>query len=268
MKNLFGQKAKTLQKYVHSAPSNQNILDIFQGEWSTKIPEKYNLVTQPGFAPLFDDPRIKWAEEELGPFRNLKILELGPLEGAHSYQLQQTGAAQVISVEANKDSFLKCLCIKEIFKMDKVEFKLGDFVAYLKSESTTFDVIIACGVLYHLMEPVELIRLLAASTQKVFIWTHYFDENRVTNNKTIKSYFSGIKTGIYEEIQYTYALQHYRKALRWEGFCGGSARTSKWLSKESIIEALKHYGFTHLSYNFHDTTHMYGNAIGICASKE
>ena len=41
------------------------------------------------------------------------VLELGPLEGAHTYQLHQRGA-NIVAVEASKQAYLKCLITKEI----------------------------------------------------------------------------------------------------------------------------------------------------------
>ncbi len=37
----------------------------------------------------------------------MNILELGPLEGAHTYQLR------ILAIEANAEAFLKCLVVKE-----------------------------------------------------------------------------------------------------------------------------------------------------------
>lgn len=42
--------------------------------------------------------------------------------------LEQAGAAEVVAVEANTRSFLKCLCIKEVLGMRAVRFLLGDGV--------------------------------------------------------------------------------------------------------------------------------------------
>ena len=60
-----------------------------------------------------------------------------------------------VSVESNKQAFLKCLIVKNILQMDKVEFKYGDFVSYLESTAELFDFIIASGVLYHLKNPIK-----------------------------------------------------------------------------------------------------------------
>ena len=61
-----------------------------------------------------------------------RILELGPLEGAHTYQLEKLGAAEIVAIEANKEAFLKCLIIKELAQLERARFLLGDFVTYLE----------------------------------------------------------------------------------------------------------------------------------------
>ena len=71
--------------YVTRCPTNQNIIDIFAGDWSTAMPEEGNCISSPGKSRLFDDQRIYWAEEVLGGFAGTNVLELGPLEGHHSY---------------------------------------------------------------------------------------------------------------------------------------------------------------------------------------
>ncbi|WP_228042676.1 MULTISPECIES: hypothetical protein [unclassified Tychonema] len=78
--------------YVKSAPSVQNALDIFQGEWASKLPGDLSLLNA-GQSGLFDDARITWAVEQLGEIKGKNILELGPLEAGHTYMLEITGSS-------------------------------------------------------------------------------------------------------------------------------------------------------------------------------
>src|SRR5687767_8820563 len=113
--------------YSVVAPSNQAMLDIFKGEWSSRMPAETGLVTSPGQAGLFEDPRIAWAGQMFQGFEGKSVLELGPLEGGHSYMMQQAGASKVIAVEANNRAFLKCLIVKQILNLTNVQFLFGDF---------------------------------------------------------------------------------------------------------------------------------------------
>ncbi len=256
-----------LDAYVNKMPSSQNILDIFPGEWSSRLPAGSNLVTAPGYAALFEDARIDWAAEMLGGFAGKTCLELGPLEGGHSYMMQKMGAKKIIAIEANSRAFLKCLCVKEIFKLDKVEYKLGDFMPFLDNEKSRYDLVIASGILYHMEEPVKLLKLISKVSDKVFLWTHYYDKNIIPRRDDLAHKFSSVSSFEYDGVTYEYSTQSYKKALDWSGFCGGSNTISKWLTRESIIKVLKHFGFTDVKIGFDHLDHPNGPSFAVCAKK-
>jgi Protein of unknown function (DUF1698) len=257
-----------LDQYVVRLPSAQNVIDLFDGEWSSKMPERSGLHAKPGTAGLFADARIEWAKTVFGGVVDQDILELGPLEAAHSWMLQEAGAKSVTAIEANTRAFLKCLCVKELFELNRVNFQLGDFVAYLDQIQRKFDMVVACGVLYHMADPIRLLDLISKASDKVFIWTHYFDENVITNNSAIAYKFSKMETASYRGFDYRFSLQSYKEALDWIGFCGGPERTSKWLAKDSIIGFLKKAGFDDIQIGFDHSTHQNGPAFAICAQRK
>lgn len=261
------QKMDILDSYVLKEPSNQNILDIFKGEWSSQLPDNLSLITQPGTARLFDDDRVAWAEEILGNFTNWKILELGPLEGGHSYMFQNRNANKVVSIEANTRAFLKCLCVKEILKLARVEFKLGEFMSFLKNDNSKYDMVFASGVLYHMEEPIELLDLISKVSDKIFIWTHYYDKDMISKRDELAHKFNPVSSFDYDGVSYEYSTQSYMEALGWEGFCGGPQPVSKWLTRDSIIKALRQFGFIDIQINFDATDHQNGPAFAICAKK-
>jgi SAM-dependent methyltransferase len=78
------------------------------------------------------------------------VLELGPLEGGHSFMFERLGAREVIAIEANPRAYLKCLIIKELLDLRRVRFLCGDFLEYLRADGTDFDLVFASGVLYHM----------------------------------------------------------------------------------------------------------------------
>lgn len=256
-----------LNQYVLSSPKDQNVLDIFAGQWSSRIPDEYGLDTQPGMARLFEDDRVIWVEETFGSFSNWNVLELGPLEGGHAYMFQNRGAKKVISVEANTRAYLKCLCVKEIFKLDRVEFKLGDFVSYLETEVPRFDLVFASGVLYHMEEPLKLLKLISRVSNRLFIWTHYFDQELISERGHLKQKFSSLTAAEFEGLAYEYSTQAYQDDLEWRGFCGGPKPVSKWLTRKSILSALDEFGFEDIQINFDHHDHPNGPAFAICAQK-
>ena len=92
--------------YVRKAPSAQQTVDLFAGKWASKLPEPFAGV-ESGANLLFQDPKIAWAKEKLAELgvtlKGSSIVELGPLEGAHTYLLAKEGAASVTAVEAHGD---------------------------------------------------------------------------------------------------------------------------------------------------------------------
>lgn len=256
-----------LEEYIKSKPSDQNALDLFINEWSSELPQK-NAELKAGKAKLFDDPRINWAIDQMGGVKSKTVIELGPLEAGHSYMLEKAGAKEITAIEANTHAYLKCLIVKEILQLQKSRFLLGDFVKYLRNSYPNFDICIAHGVLYHMIHPVELIKLISNHSNKVTIWTHYYDEKIISNNRDIKHKFPSQKTINYQGFRCTYNRQEYKKALGWMGFCGGSAPYSNWLGRNDIIRCLNHFGFNKVKTEFEQPLHPNGPSFALVASKK
>lgn len=73
------------------SPSQQNALDLFKDEWSTRLPDACGLVASTGPMRGCEDYRIEWFERIVGGFSGKRVLELGPLEEGHSYMLEKGG---------------------------------------------------------------------------------------------------------------------------------------------------------------------------------
>jgi SAM-dependent methyltransferase len=255
-----------LDSYVKAAPSNQNILEIFDGEWSSAMPDGSGLKSVPGPSRLFEDARIAWAEHTLGGFKGKDVLELGPLEGGHSFMLERAGARSVVAIEANRRAFLKCLCIKEIFRLDRVQFKLGDFVAFLDGEIDRFDAVVASGVLYHMTDPVKLLKGIAKVSDKILLWTHYYDQALIkgTRHELLFEEPHNIEAPDFIGVG---ARRFYTSALLWQGFCGGSEAYAVWLTKDTILESLKRLGFNRIDISSEQVDHPNGPAFAVCAQR-
>src|SRR5207253_3626741 len=93
-------RARALENYVKSAPSIQNALDIFDGEWATRLPGALGQQYKMGSIPAFNDHRIAWLIHELNSIEGTNVLELGPLEGSHTFMLEQAGASSIVAIEA------------------------------------------------------------------------------------------------------------------------------------------------------------------------
>ena len=121
------RRSTDVENYVQVFPSDQNALDIFS-EWSSRLPGAWK-EPKAGTVPLFEHARMVWAAEQLGGFSGQRVIELGPLEAGHTYMMESLEAESILAVEANKRAFLKCLIVKEILRLNRSRFVLGDFVS-------------------------------------------------------------------------------------------------------------------------------------------
>jgi hypothetical protein len=257
---------KVLDNYTTDAPSHQAILDLFQGEWSSKMPAESKLVTVPGNAALFEDPRVHWAIDAVGGVADKTVLELGPLEGAHTYMLHMAGAKKITSIEANTKAFLKCLCVKEIFSLNRANFLLGDFVPFLHSVNRQFDVCLASGVLYHMTDPLLLLDSLSKVADSLVLWTHYYDK-MIAEKSADRHRFEEPEIIEWREQNFTLHKRHYGEALDWGGFCGGSKSFAKWMTRDGILTSLKTLGYSSLKIAFETRNHPHGPCFAVCAQK-
>jgi SAM-dependent methyltransferase len=260
-------KAKiALPAYFHSAPSEQNALDIFASEWSSALPGEFAQL-RAGTALLFEDPRLEWAIAELGGVAGKSVLELGPLEGGHSYMLEQAGAREVLGIEGNARAFLRCLVVKEILGLKSVRYACGDFGEYLRSAEAPVDVVIASGVLYHQTDPMHMLADIARITSSVYLWTHYVDPELIANNPVVAGKIGAAEERELSGLRYSQYEYRYEQALEWSGFCGGPNQAAKWLPKSDILAGLRHFGFTNVTVALEEPEHPNGPSFGIVATK-
>ena len=270
-KKLFKKKSvetSILDQYIKTAPSHQNALDTFKGEWSSKLPPPYAELIA-GKALLFEDPRMKWAIEQLGGVKGSKVLELGPLEGGHTYMFENMGASSIFAIEANTRAYIKCLITKEILNLKRARFMLGDFITYLQNTQDTYDICIASGVLYHMRKPAELIHMISKVSEKVMLWTHYYDQTLLENNPNIKKdKFSAKVDENCQGFKHVLYRQNYQEAIvDWAGFCGGSESYSMWMSRQDILSCLNYFGFNKLEIEFEQLEHPSGPCFCITGLK-
>jgi hypothetical protein len=255
-----------LDSYTDDPPSRQAALDIFKGEFVSQMPPEHADL-HAGTVPLFDDQRIAWLADRLDLSGN-DVLELGSLEGGHSYMLQKFGVARVAAVESNSRAYLKSLVVKEIFDLERVDLLYGNFVGYLRETPRRFDLCIASGVLYHMQHPIELIALIAGVTDKAFFWTHYYDADVIDKDPTVRARFSPAAPATHDGLSFPVHRYSYgSEALSSQTFCGGSAEFSYWMERDDILACLRHYGFTEIEIEFDHADHQNGPSFAILAER-
>jgi SAM-dependent methyltransferase len=249
-----------LDQYVRTAPSPQTMLDIFRGEWSSRMPEPLSDY-HAGSNNLFNPKRLQRFFGCVGGVAGKSVLELGPLEGGHTWALEQAGTARIVAIEANNRAFLKCLIVKELLGL-RARFLLGDFMEYLRQDGEVFDVVIAAGVLYHMQNPAELLaRIARRCTESVFIWTHYYDPDLLTPKLRVR--FRAAEEREYEGFRHALYEYEYENALDWRGFCGGSETSSRWMTLKDIVRCCEHFGLSVTELN--RSVHPHGPVVVLAA---
>jgi hypothetical protein len=252
-------------EYVAVAPSPQTAFDLFAGEWSSHLPPPFDHLTA-GRLPLFSDARIAWAVRALGGVEHASVLELGPLEGAHSWMLEQHGAAAITAVEANRRAYMKCLVMKETLGMTRTRFLLGDFVEYLRTPpEPRFDVAIASGVLYHMRDPVTLLAQLSRACDRLFLWTVYFDAEAIRRRPNVHARFGAPFEHTVDGFTHTLHPHWYQAARFARSFCGSGEVTPRWMERQAILDALRAFGYDRLETGLEEPDHMNGPCFAVAA---
>ncbi|ARQ01166.1 class I SAM-dependent methyltransferase [Pseudorhodoplanes sinuspersici] len=246
-------------RFETRAPSHQNALDIFSGGWASDLsPVLPGAIS--GDVPLFADTRPKAAATGLG--RNgrldgMRILELGPLEGGHSYALEQLGA-DVLAIESNADAYLKCLIAKEITGI-KAKFMLGDVTEFLKSTRERFDLIFACGVLYHMRDPITVIEDISRVTDRCYVWSHVFDE---------KHYHGPPRRKLFDPRHADMELweTNYGRSSKDPKFWGGNGAYARWMRANDMLALFDRHGLKAFGLAY-DMASPIATAISFCAQR-
>lgn len=249
-----------LDEYFMTAPSTQNALSLFAGEWSSAVPGGQ----QTGSAALFNDHRIRAIASSIGGFAGKSVLELGPLEGGHSVMMAEQGARSILAIEANSRAFLKCLIVNNIFKKTNIDFVLGNFDIFLEGNAR-FDFILASGVIYHCENPVKTIVNMCRSSDCIGIWSQYYSAEVVRPLYGEKFEHVG-QLMEYDGFKAKCFTHKYMEALENKAFCGGGNAYTRWMDRASW-----HNLFEALGFDFHileeSVTHPNGPEFTAVAKK-
>lgn len=252
--------------HVRSAPTPQNAVDIFKGEWTSRLPPPLETIAA-GSADLFQDVRITWMRDELGGFHGKSVLDLGPLDGGHPYMFEQSGAAEILAIESNPRAFLRCLVTKELLGLRRVSYRCGDFMEYLRQADRRFDLISASGVLYHQRNPAELIALCCRTADAVSLWTHYYDAAAVRTLPRTRARFPGFSDEEYDGFRYRAYRHEYLDSVRMACFCGAGASHSFWMERAAILECLRTFGMANIKIAFDNPAHENGPSFSVLATR-
>ena len=178
------------------------------------------------------------------------ILELGALEGAHSFILaQRLGVKRVVALEGREANLRKSRFVQELLQIGNVEFAQANLEHADLSAFGKFDAVFCCGLLYHLPEPWKLIEQCASVAPLLFIWTQYAAENEAHDMGR------GLRGKIHVEGGADEPLS-------------GMSATATWLTLDSLRALLVASGYESVEVLHDDPAHANGPAVTIGASRE
>lgn len=252
-------------RYVRTAPSNQNAVDALAGQWVGAFPPELGL--RAGMASLHGDPRIQWLAEQFGQWLPGKdVLELGPLEGAHTATLLAAGARSVLAIEANRDAFVRCLITKEILGLRDASFQLGNFTVFLEEDTRNWPLIVASGVLYHMVDPLRTLELLASRTDRLYLWTHVVDEVAMPVGDARRAHLTAPERRTWLGRDVSLHPRPYGDVTS-STFCGGMDAVPRWMDKDDLLWALKQLGFDNVVVAHEAPDDQHGPALSILARR-
>lgn len=190
------------------------------------------------------DVRIEWFRRFAPEAR--RILELGSLEGAHTFMLAAQ-ATRVVGIEARERNLCKAELVKRLLGVRNAEFLQGNLETIDLAGLGHFDAVFCSGLLYHLPEPWTLVDQLPSAAPKLLVWTHYADELSAD------------------------AVQHgFRGRVHAEGGLGeplsGMSPTAFWPTLGSLIQLFTSSGYKSVHILHNDMSHPNGPAVTLGAS--
>lgn len=260
------QATDVLDTFVRATPSPQAPVDLFVGEWSSSLPDHLEVVA--GDLPLFADTRIDWMLTQAGDIKGWKVLELGPLEGGHTYQLSNAGA-RVTAVESNTRAYLKCLVVKELLGIVDSRFLLGDFAPYLEALSgDRYDLVVASGVLCHAANPLRLLELLSLTSDRLALSTHYYDAGIIAAVPRLSRHFTAPPvTRRFYGRDLPLHRRDYLEDDGSDGFCQGPESHGFWMEHDDLLAVLGLLGYSDVRIGADDRTHPHGPRVLIYATR-
>lgn len=190
-------------------------------------------------------------------FRGKTVLELGHLEGGNSKQMLELGAEKVTGIESHPEAFLKSLLAQNAFALHQAEFVFGDFNSLLAEvwpEDKQFDICLACGVLYHMSDPVRTIDLICKRASVIHVWTQVGSEISPKGPWVNRKDSAG---RIYRGRKKIYTLGAH---------LGGIQSSAVWLCKEDLLRAFTDRGFRIL--DLEESNNRNGSAVRFTACRE
>lgn len=239
-----GMESEPLRARVARHRWTAHNLELAPGVWTLPGASDF-LATESRLAAILRVCRAFYGQR----LDDVRVLDLACLEGGFSVGVALAGA-EVLGLEAREDHLEKCLVARDSLALQRLTFARGDVKDVTRERFGSFDVVLALGILYHLDDPVGWLRQIAAMTRGVlFVDTHYAppDEAGVEAVKPgLRSRLGPLERFERDGRAFSgrwfseWTTEEERDARPWASWSNPS---SLWLTKESLVHAMRHVGF-------------------------
>ena len=168
-----------------------------------------------------------------------RIADLGSLEGGYAVGFARAGYA-VVAIEGREQNHDRAVWAAERLRLPNLELYCDD-VRNLHQYGT-FDAVFCGGLLYHLDNPVQMLRSIADVTSVLLLHTHFARRwwlSRVANSYSFLTTHEGARGRWCREFPRNATSEQIAAA----SFSSIDNRRSFWLEHDQLIETLGAVGF-------------------------
>jgi 2-polyprenyl-3-methyl-5-hydroxy-6-metoxy-1,4-benzoquinol methylase len=177
----------------------------------------------------------------------LRVADLGALEGGLSFEMAREGW-EVTGFEGRPSNFEKAELIRAYFGLDNLRFALRDVKSLDRGRDGLFDVILCCGLLYHLDNPfafLETLTTVLSPDGLLFLDTHVAPDAHAARFGTHEAHLSAPATleqgaHTYEGRWFTEPQGGHVLEQQWSAV---SNERSFWPFRRELIRGVWHAGF-------------------------
>jgi 2-polyprenyl-3-methyl-5-hydroxy-6-metoxy-1,4-benzoquinol methylase len=241
-----------------AVPDSERLNQIKTMKWTShNIPLSLSETTLPHQPLIEEEPRTCVMKDNLyrfaskaGSLAGLRLIDLGCLEGGLSFEMAREDM-EVVGVEGWEPNYLKCQRIADYFNLPNLRFYHLDVKNLTGNTYGLFDVVLCCGLLYHLDDPVRFLKTLDAITHDtsiVFLDTHIAPSNEELGACFAKGALSRLTTYPFEGKHYEgrWYKEYEPDLISQHEWTSISNPNSFWLTQTALFKALYHVGFKHI----------------------
>ena len=211
------------------------------GPWTTNIPLLHGIVTHPqSVGPHLRLRRTVQTITDLSmkPWNQLRILDLGSLEGFYSLEFAAHGA-EVVAIEGRESNNAHARFAAEVLEFRNVKFITDDVRDLSSRKYGDFDVVFCSGILYHLAGD-DACRFLSSITQVCKRLTIIDTHVGLKPDHTIRWEGHNYSGFAYTEHA-TEDTPELKASRKWASL---DNEMSFWLTRPSLLNLLRDVGFT------------------------